>query len=356
MAQSDKQRALAVFMASQQKKYGNEGAKLGNAIVEGDVDIISTGSALLDDATGIGGLPRGRTIEIFGEEGSGKTSLCTIICANALAKYPDEFIGWIDIEHALNWKYAQQLGMKKDHVVFDQPSSGEHALETMLGMVSSGAFSVVVLDSVGAIRTKRQLEKEMDEATMGEVARLLGENVTKINDAAKKTNTLVIWINQMRTNIGAYGAPPTTMGGKALKFFASMRIDVKKYKPLINKTKDIIGQEQKYTIKKNRLGVPFKEVETEFYFGRGFNVFKEVIDLSIEKGLIKQGGAWFYPNPSDKAFKFQGKDGLIEYYSNDNTAFESLRVRLKTLIEDGVIEELNDNVEAINGKDEAVAA
>lgn len=352
MAKSDKQRALEAYLASTAKKYGEEGAKLANSISKEVLNVISTGSALLDEATGVGGLPRGRVVELFGDEGSGKTSLAEIICGIAQTLYEDEYVGWVDVEHAMNWEYAQQLGMKKDRTIFVQPSSGEQALDEMLNMISSGAFSVVVLDSVGGLATKAQIEKEIGELTIGEVARLMSNNVKKITDAAGKANVLVIFINQLRVNIGAYGSPAQTMGGKALRFFASVRIQVKKKDPLVNKMKDFIGQAQEYVFKKNRMGVPFKTVETEFFFGKGFNIFKEMIDIAIDKGLIAKGGAWFYPNPADRTFKFQGKDAVIEYYAGDNLAFEQLRKRVRSLLDDGVIAEVEQNVELLETKDE----
>lgn len=363
---TDKERALRIFLDSTAKKYGDAAAKLYTGTSEKEVfDIVSTGSALLDDALGVGGWPRGRIIEIFGDEGSGKTSACCIASGNAQIKYPEEYTGWVDIEHALNWNYAQQLKMRRDRTIFSQPSSGEQALDEVLEMVRSGAFSVVVLDSVGGLRTKRQLEKEFDEATIGEVARLMSNALPPISEAAKKTNTLVMFINQMRTNIGAYGSPPTTMGGKALKFFASIRLQVKKQENIVDQFKNPIGQVQDFIVKKNRMGIPFREISTEFFFGKGFNAFKEIIDIAIDKGLILKGGSWFYPNPSDKTFKFQGKDAVINHYSENQNSFNDLRDRVKILLEDGEIKDSTQNVGLmssskevgiIDGKNEATAA
>lgn len=346
MAKSDKQRALENFITSNQKKYGEEAARMNDGL-RSKVEGISTGSILLDDALGIGGVARGRIIEIYGEEGSGKTSLCSKIVGNALKLYQDDVAGWIDVEHALVWNYAEQLGMDRDRVVFSQPSKGEQAMDELIGMCESGAFSVVVLDSVAGLRTKRQLEKELDEATIGEVARLMSNSMPILAAAAARTNTTVLLINQLRINIGAYGGPPTTMGGKAIKFFASQRINVKKIEVLVNKNKDPIGQGQRYIIAKNRMGIPFKEVETEFFFGHGFNIFKELIDLCLDKGLIGKGGAWFYPNPENRELKFQGKDKLIEYYSNNGDAFTELKETYKEFCESGLLSEVEEQAEKI---------
>jgi recombination protein RecA len=346
MAKSDKQKALENFLVSNNKKYGDEGAKTvgSNNKKHSKVDVVPTGSILLDDATGIGGFPRGRLIEIYGEEGSGKTSLSVIVAGNAQEKYQDEYVAIVDVEHAINLPYATKLGkLDEDRLVVSQPSAGEQALDEILEMCSSGAFSVIILDSVGGLSTKRQLEKEIGEDTIGEVARLMSNNIKKIADAAHRTNTLVIFINQLRTNIGAYGAPSQTMGGKALRFFASMRIDVKRKEILVSKDKDPIGQNQTYIFKKNRMGIPFKEVETEFFYGKGFNQFKEIIDIALDKGIVGKGGAWFYPNPEDKTFKFQGKEALIEYYSNTPKQFEFLLDKYKQFSETGVITELTEN-------------
>ena len=350
MADSDKQRALKNYLASSKKKYGDSSANFISA-EKIKYDVISTGSFRLDNAMEVGGFPRGKIIEIYGDEGSGKTSLCTKVCANAQLAYPDEFIGWVDVEHALNLTYATQLGLDPVNMVFCQPSAGEQALDEMYNMAASGAFSVIVLDSVGGLATKRQLEKEIGEETIGEVARLLSNNVKKICDAASKTNTLVLFINQLRTNIGSYGSPPTTMGGKTLKFFASARIQVKKKEAIINSFKDPIGQVQVFDIKKNRFGIPFKQVETEFFFGIGFNKNKELIDVAIDCGLIEKGGAWFYPYPEDKSIKFQGKDRLIAYFEENENEFPRLEALVKSYIEDGVISEIQELAESLDEGD-----
>lgn len=345
---SDKQRALEVFLASNHKKYGDEGARLSPKMSK-TYDVVTTGSILLDDAIGIGGLPRGKVVELYGEEASGKTSLAYQIVGGCQKLWPTEYAAWVDLEHALNPDYAEQLGMQLDKMVISQPSSGEQALDEMIEMAASGAFSVIVLDSVGGLSTKAQLEKQVGEVTVGEVARLMSNNVKKITDAAARTNTLVIFINQLRTNIGSYGSPPTTMGGKALRFFASLRINIKRREAIVDaKTKEPIGQLQEYKIVKNRMGTPFKEVHTEFYFGTGFNPFKEVIDLAIGKDLIERAGAYY---SLTKDLRFQGKQALIEFMSNNPKEFEKLRERLVDFMVNGVISEVEESPEELEKDD-----
>ncbi len=347
MAKSDKQRALESFLASNKKKYGEGRGAIYGHQVQQKCDVISTGSFLIDDAIGIGGLPRGRVVEIFGDEASGKTTTTILTAANALKKYPDEYVGIVDVEHALNWPYAKTLGLNDKNTVFSQPSSGEQAIDEMLDMVSSGAFSMVVMDSVAALRTKRQLEGDIGDATMAEVARLLSENVFKITTKAEQTNTLVVFINQLRTNLGAYGSPLVTTGGKAIKFAASVRLELKKREPILNKAKDPIGQVVRAIIRKNRMGVPFKEIETELFFGKGYNQFKEVIDLAIDKKVIIQAGA-FYSFEPDAEENFRGKDALIQHVLDSPKVYEELCEKLRNFSAQEGLEEAEANAEKID--------
>lgn len=330
----DKKRALKVALATVRKKYGDE------CFIDTEnrrkIDAISSGSLLLDDAIGIGGLPQGRIVEIYGPESCGKTSLITLVAAEAQRKFPDGYIGIVDIEHAFNPPYAEALGLNVDDILFTQPDSAEEALDTMLSLISSGACSVVVLDSVGGLQTKQQLEKGIGEATMSEVARIMSQTLPKIVKAAKRTDTLVIFINQIRATMAMYGKPETTMGGNALKFFASLRLDLRRSDILMNGTV-AVGQRIKVKLVKNKVGTPFGIAEVDLYFGKGFDQSVEVVDLAIKAGIIRQGGAWFFlPDET----KFQGKSKLIEFLNADEEAFNDIRDKL-----------LGDQSEAESGDD-----
>lgn len=318
----EKKRALKVALATVRKKYGEECFIDANNRMA--IDAISTGSLLLDDAVGVGGLPQGRIVEIYGPESCGKTSLITLVAAEAQKKFPDAYIGIVDIEHAFNPPYAESLGLNVEDILFTQPDSAEEALDTMLSLISSGACSVVVLDSVGGLQTKLQLEKGIGEATMSEVARIMSQTLPKIVKAAKRTDTLVIFINQIRATMAMYGKPETTMGGNALKFFASLRLDLRRSDILLNGT-DAVGQKIKVKLVKNKVGTPFGVAEVDLYFGKGFDQSVEIVDLAIKAGIIKQGGAWFYlPDET----KFQGRNKLIEFLNADEAAFYEIKERL----------------------------
>ena len=340
----DTKRAIKVALSTLKKKYGDD------CFIDTEnmpvMPAISSGSLLLDKSIGIGGLPEGRVVEIYGGESSGKTSLITIIGAAAQAKYPDSYVGIVDIEHAFNPPYAASLGLNTEDMLFTQPSSAEEALDTMLSLISSGACSVVVLDSIGGLQTKQQLEKGIGEATMSEVARIMSQSLPKIVKAAKRTNTLVIFINQIRATMAMYGKPETTMGGNALKFFASVRLEIKKIDVLMNG--DVpVGQRVRIKIIKNKVGTPFGIVEADLFFGVGFNQKSEIVDLAIQSEFVRQGGAWFFLEDGDDELKFQGKAKLLEYINSDESIFESLKEKVF-----GVQNEVNDKPSSTNELDE----
>lgn len=345
LSKADRKRALEVLLAGSIKKHGT-GSIVMNNKGHGDAGYphIPTKSWLLDDAIGIGGWPRGLVVELYGDEGCGKTTIANMAMAQVHAMDKETMVAFIDVEQAYNWDYAQELGIDPDRTAFSQPASAEEAIDNLLSIINSGLFEVVVLDSVAALRTKRQLEGEIGAATMGEVARIMSENMPKIVEAAKRTGTLVIFINQVRVNIAAYGAPNTTTGGKALKFYASVRADIKKTDILVDKDKNPIGQAIKITIRKNRVGVPFKVVETELFFGKGFNEFKEVIDLAIVKEIIKQGGAYY---SISEDVKFKGKEALIQNYLVDDKAYADLKLRVSDVIKNKKTNDLMKQVEKV---------
>ena len=319
MSKADKLRALRAAVSTVSgNSYSKGTISIGSNEEDSKAvqyDSISTGSALVDDIIGVGGLPRGRIVEIFGQESCGKTSLVTLLMAEAQKKYPDDYVAIVDVEHAFDRKYAQRLGMDLDGLVFNQPDSGEEALDYVKSIVASGACSVVALDSVAGLMTQTQLEKGLDEHTMGQVAKLMSEQLREIIKLAKKTNTLVIFINQVRDKIGTtYGNPETTPGGRALKFYASVRLRVARGKA-VKKGEMPIGQEFRVKAIKNKVNTPFLECETILYFGEGFDRELEIADLSVSKGIVPRAGAW-YTIPlvdNEEGVRVQGKNGIKEY-------------------------------------------
>jgi len=259
------------------------------------------------------------------------TTLITTICVQAQKLEPDAYVAVVDIEHAFDPIYAKKLGLDLENMIFTQPDSAEEALDTMLSLISSSACSVVVLDSVGGLQTKLQLEKGIGEATMAEVARVLSQTMPKIVKATKRTNTVTVFVNQIRDNIGVYKGGTTTMGGKALKFFSSLRIELKR-REVLTEGDTPIGQVMRFKIAKNKVGSPFGVFDTNLFFGYGFDMKSEVVDLAIEKGIIKQGGAWF----SFGENKFQGKVKVIEFLRTDDSEYE----KIKDLVFSDVNEEL----------------
>lgn len=321
LSPQDRKRALEALINSQTKKWGQGSLVDTNDKSTQTYDVISTGSILLDDCIGIGGLPRGRIVEIYGPESSGKTSLTDIIAGNAQKLYPDDFVAIIDVEHAKDPVYSQELGLDLDKCLIFQPSSGEEALDHAAEMVNSGICSVVIIDSVAALATKRQIDGEVGDATIGEVARLMSNELKKIAAAAKKTNTLVIFINQIRMKIGVmYGNPETTTGGNSLKFYSSVRLDIRR-RDVINKDNPE-GQVIAVKVIKNKVGRPFGSIETNLYFGRGFDKVEELALLAIEKGYIERGGAWYTVCPGTPLEqRFQGKERVGEYLADNKEAY-----------------------------------
>lgn len=287
----DKQKALKGAIAQIEKNYG-KGAiiKLGAAEVM-NVDSIPTGSMSLDIALGIGGVPRGRIVELYGPESSGKTTVALHIIAEAQKK--DGEVAFIDVEHALDPVYAKAIGVDVDNLLVSQPNSGEEALEIMEALVRSGAVDVVVLDSVAALTTKAEIDGNMGDSNVGQLARLMSQAMRKLTPLLSKTNTVAIFINQIREKIGMmFGNPETTPGGRALKFYSSVIIDVRKGEAI--KEGDVqIGSRTKIKIKKNKVAPPFKECEFDLIYGKGISRVGEVLDIAVELDIIKKSGSWF---------------------------------------------------------------
>ncbi len=322
---SDKKKALETALAQIEKSYG-KGAimRLGDDIPV-NVEAVSTGSLSLDLALGIGGVPKGRIIEIYGPESSGKTTLALHVLASA-QKMGGE-VAFIDVEHALEPAYARALGVNIDELLISQPDTGEQALDITEALVRSGAVDVVVVDSVAALVPRTELEGEMGESSVGVVARLMSQALRKLAGTISKTNCIVIFINQLREKIGVmYGNPETTPGGRALKYFASVRIDVRRVETLKVGT-EMVGNRTRAKVIKNKVAPPFKEAEFDIIYGEGISKIGEIIDLGVKLELIDKAGAWFTVGEQ----RIQGRDGVKEF------------LRTHPEICDGIEQQIRDN-------------
>ncbi len=303
----DKKKALETALAQIEKNYG-KGAimRLGDDIPV-NVAAVSTGSLSLDLALGIGGVPRGRIVEIYGPESSGKTTLALHILASAQKEGGE--VAFIDVEHALEPAYARALGVDIDNLLISQPDTGEQALDITESLVRSGAIDVVVVDSVAALLPRSELEGEMGDSSVGVVARLMSQALRKLAGTISKTNCIVVFINQLREKIGVmYGSPETTPGGRALKYFASVRIDVRRVETL-KVNGEMIGNRTKAKVIKNKVAPPFKEAEFDIIYGEGISKVGEIVDLGVKLELIDKAGAWFTVGEQ----RVQGRDSVKEY-------------------------------------------
>ncbi len=304
---SDKKKALETAIAQIEKNFG-KGAimRLGDDIPV-NVEAISTGSLSLDLALGIGGVPRGRIVEIYGPESSGKTTLALHILASAQKLGGD--VAFIDVEHALEPAYARALGVDIDTLLISQPDTGEQALEITEQLVRSGAIDCVVVDSVAALLPRSELEGEMGDSSVGVIARLMSQALRKLAGIVSKTNCVVVFINQLREKIGVmYGNPETTPGGRALKYFSSVRIDVRRVETLKSGS-EMIGNRTRAKVVKNKVAPPFKEAEFDIIYGQGISKIGEIIDLGVKLDIIEKGGAWFTVNGT----RIQGRDNVRIY-------------------------------------------
>ena len=330
----DRKKALEVALGKIEKDFGKGSVmKLGDASSKMQVEVISTGCLPLDFALGVGGLPRGRIIEIYGPESSGKTTLA--LHAVAEAQKAGGTAAFIDAEHALDPVYAKALGVDIDELYIAQPDNGEQALDICEALVRSGAIDIVVIDSVAALVPRAEIEGEMGDSHVGLQARLMSQALRKLAGVISKTNAMAIFINQLREKVGVvYGNPETTTGGKALKFYASVRIDVRKSEPIKNGS-DVVGNRTKIKIVKNKVAPPFRTVVVDMLFGEGISREGALIDMAIERGLIKKSGAWF--SYEDQRIG-QGRDNTRKYLKEHPEAYETITRKLREAFSSGTIE------------------
>ena len=305
----NKTKALAAALAQIEKQFGKGSImRMDSDAIMDDVQVVSTGSLGLDIALGVGGLPRGRVVEIYGPESSGKTTLTLQVIAE-MQKLGGT-AAFIDAENALDPQYAQKLGVKVEDLLISQPDTGEQALEIADMLVRSGSVDVVVIDSVAALTPKAEIEGEMGEPQMGLQARLMSQALRKLTSNIKRTNTLVIFINQIRMKIGVmFGSPETTTGGNALKFYASVRLDIRRIGS-IKKNEEVIGNETRVKVVKNKMAPPFREALFDILYGEGISREGEIIELGVKHGIVEKSGAWYAYN-KDKIG--QGKDNARDY-------------------------------------------
>ena len=307
---ADKKKALETALASIEKNFGKGAVmRLGQESAL-NVEAISTGSLGLDIALGIGGLPRGRVVEVYGPESSGKTTLA-LHCIAEAQKLGGE-VAFIDVEHALDPYYAAALGVDIDSLLVSQPDTGEEALEITESLVRSGALDMIVIDSVAALVPKAEVEKSMGDSVVGQQARLMSQALRKLTSVIGKTKCIAIFINQLREKIGVmYGNPEVTTGGRALKFYSSVRIDVRKVEP-IKQGAEIIGARTKAKVVKNKMAPPFREAQFDIIYGKGISKTSEILDAAVKLDVVKKSGAWYYYNDARLG---QGRDavrGIIE--------------------------------------------
>ncbi len=321
---AEKKKALDTAIAYIEQQFG-KGAimKLGEAKAM-DVEAISTGSLTLDMALGIGGVPRGRIIEIYGPESSGKTTVALHVIAQTQKLGGD--VAFIDVEHALDPVYAAALGVDIDNMLVSQPDSGEQALEIAEALARSGAIDCIVIDSVAAMTTKAEIDGEMGDSHVGQLARLMSQGLRKLTSVIAKSNTTAIFINQIREKIGVmYGNPETTPGGRALKFYASVRVEVRRGEQLKDGS-NVVGNRTRCKVVKNKVAPPFKEAEFDIMYGKGISKVGEILDIGVDLGIVKKGGAWFSYNEMKLG---QGRDNSKQFLLDNPEIMEEIEAQIR---------------------------
>jgi recombination protein RecA len=324
MEDNNRQKALEAALAQIEKQYGKGSImKMDDAAIK-DIDVVSTGSLGLDIALGVGGLPRGRVVEIYGPESSGKTTLTLQVIAEM------QKIGgtaaFIDAENALDISYAAKLGVKTEDLLISQPDTGEQALEIADMLVRSGAVDVIVVDSVAALTPKAEIEGEMGEPQMGLQARLMSQALRKLTGNIKRTNTLVIFINQIRMKIGVmFGNPETTTGGNALKFYASVRMDIRRI-GAIKKGEEVVGSETRVKVVKNKVAPPFRNAEFDILYGEGISRHGELLELGVLHGVVEKSGAWYIYNGDRLG---QGKDNCRDFLRENPALAQEIEQKIR---------------------------
>ncbi|MGC8697679.1 MAG: recombinase RecA [Halothiobacillus sp.] len=323
----NRKKALTAALSQIERQFGKGAVMRMNDTAGVDVPVVSTGSIALDAALGIGGLPRGRVIEIYGPESSGKTTLTLQVIAQA--QKTGGVCAFVDAEHALDPTYAQKLGVNVDDLLVSQPDTGEQALEITDMLVRSGAVDVVVIDSVAALVPKAEIEGEMGDSHVGLQARLMSQALRKLTGNIKRTNCMVIFINQIRMKIGvSYGSPETTTGGNALKFYASVRLDIRRV-GAVKKGEEIIGNQTRIKVVKNKMAPPFKVVDVDILYGEGISRLMELIDLAAVHGLIQKAGAWYSCGDIRLG---QGKDNARQYFVEHPELADEIEAKLRAQI------------------------
>ena len=333
----DKRKALDAAIAQIEKQYGKGSVmKLGDSNANMNIDVIPTGSLSLDIALGLGGVPRGRIIEVFGPESSGKTTVALHIVAEIQKR--GGIAGFIDAEHALDPTYAKNIGVDIDNLYISQPDCGEQALEITETMVRSGAVDVVIVDSVAALVPKAEIDGEMGDSHMGLHARLMSQALRKLTAVVSKTNCVVIFINQLREKVGVvFGNPEVTTGGRALKFYASVRLDVRRIDTL-RQGGEIVGNRTRVKIVKNKVAPPFKEAKFDIVFGKGISKVGDILDLAVANDIVDKSGAWYAYNGNKIG---QGRENAKAYLENNTAICDEIEQKVREAV--GVAGESAEN-------------
>ena len=337
MINEEKKKALEAALGHIEKQYGKGSVmKLGDSNANMNIDVIPTGSLSLDIALGLGGVPRGRIIEVFGPESSGKTTVALHIVAEIQKR--GGIAGFIDAEHALDPTYAKNIGVDIDNLYISQPDCGEQALEITETMVRSGAVDVVIVDSVAALVPKAEIDGEMGDSHMGLHARLMSQALRKLTAVVSKTNCVVIFINQLREKVGVvFGNPEVTTGGRALKFYASVRLDVRRIDTL-RQGGEIVGNRTRVKIVKNKVAPPFKEAEFDIVFGKGISKVGDILDLAVANDIVDKSGAWYAYNGNKIG---QGRENAKAYLENNTAICDEIEQKVREAV--GVAGESAEN-------------